>query len=65
MIKVKQLPGEQIDKNEIERCLECPVCLVVCKPPVQVIHFTYDILLSGYYSLYSNHFSCGNVQRAT
>ena len=51
MIKVKQLPGEQIDKNEIERCLECPVCLVVCKPPVQVIHFTYDILLSGYYSL--------------
>ena len=27
---------EKIDTNEIARCLECPVCLNVCKPPVQV-----------------------------
>ena len=27
---------EKIDINEIARCLECPVCLTVCKPPVQV-----------------------------
>ena len=27
---------DKIDINEIARCLECPVCLTVCKPPVQV-----------------------------
>ena len=33
---------EAIVKKEIIRFLECPVCLCVCKPPIQVYNICFD-----------------------
>jgi len=40
----KKRRGERPEKNkDIESCLECPVCLEVCKPPLQVGRNNQDI----------------------
>ena len=55
----KKKNGDKPEKNkDIVTCLECPVCLDVCKPPLQV-SFVFDRIVC--YKLVSFRF--GNVQR--